>query len=103
MNASIYNANNENVGDINDFIIGDNGEIAHVVVGVGGFLGLGETNVMIEFDQLQFAKNENGEPRITTSMTKEELQRMADAKADGSTGMGTTTGTGDASKPATAN
>src|SRR4051794_4921060 len=40
--STVYSNNNENVGDINDIIIGNDGRVQGVVVGVGGFLGLGE-------------------------------------------------------------
>src|SRR3989304_2315146 len=41
INKSVKNAANENVGDINDVRIDKSGKVAAVIVGVGGFLGLG--------------------------------------------------------------
>lgn len=74
INSSVRNAANEAIGDINDVILGSDGRVAAVIVGVGGFLGLGEKNVALPFDQLMFAKDENGKLNVTTSMTKESLQ-----------------------------
>jgi hypothetical protein len=40
--STVYTPANETVGDINDLIIGLDGKVQGVVIGVGGFLGLGE-------------------------------------------------------------
>ncbi len=74
INSSVRNAANESIGDINDVILGTDGRVAAVIVGVGGFLGLGEKDVALPFDQLMFAKDESGKLNVTTSMTKESLQ-----------------------------
>jgi len=44
------------VGDINDVLVDQNGKITHIVVGVGGFLGIGEKNVAIPFDKVNFSQ-----------------------------------------------
>jgi hypothetical protein len=53
--VDVYNAANEKIGDINELITGADGKIDTVVVGVGGFLGIGEHNVGIAFDQVKFS------------------------------------------------
>lgn len=68
------NAANETIGDINDVLIGNDGKIAAVIVGVGGFLGMGEKNVALPFDQLTFAKDEGDDLVVGTGATKESLQ-----------------------------
>jgi len=40
--VSVYNNNNEKIGDINELIVDRDGKVAAVVIGVGGFLGMGE-------------------------------------------------------------
>ena len=74
INESVKNAANEAIGDVNDVLISGDGKVAAVIVGVGGFLGLGEKNVAIPFDQLAFAKDAEGNLAVSTSMTKEGLQ-----------------------------
>ena len=64
---------NESVGDVNDIILDSNGKVASVIVGVGGFLGIGEKDVALSFDQLAFANNDN-DLVVTTNATKESLQ-----------------------------
>jgi sporulation protein YlmC with PRC-barrel domain len=51
---SVYNENNESVGSINDLLTDKNGNIKAVVIGVGGFLGVGEHLVAIPFEKIKF-------------------------------------------------
>ena len=51
---SVYNNNNESIGSINDLLTDKSGSIKAVVIGVGGFLGVGEHLVAIPFDQVKF-------------------------------------------------
>ncbi len=50
----VYNANNEKIGDINEMITDSSGKITTIVVGVGGFLGMGEHAVGLPFEQVKF-------------------------------------------------
>jgi sporulation protein YlmC with PRC-barrel domain len=50
----VYNDNNENVGSINDLLTDKSGTIKAVVIGVGGFLGMGEHLVAVPFDKMKF-------------------------------------------------
>jgi len=52
--VSVYNGNNEKIGDINDVLLDKNGKVAAVVLGVGGFLGVAERYVAVNFDQLKW-------------------------------------------------
>lgn len=54
MGLDVYNQQNEKLGDINEIIFDRQGKVTGVVIGVGGFLGLGEHDVMVSFDQLRF-------------------------------------------------
>jgi sporulation protein YlmC with PRC-barrel domain len=51
---SVYNDNNESVGSINDLLTDRSGNIKAVVLGVGGFLGVGEHLVVVPFDKIKF-------------------------------------------------
>ena len=50
----VYNDNNESLGSINDLLTDKNGNIKAVVLGVGGFLGVGEHLVAVPFDKIKF-------------------------------------------------
>src|SRR5947209_20544660 len=52
--VNVYNNNNENVGSINDLLMDKSGNIKAVVIGVGGFLGMGEHLVAVSFDKIKF-------------------------------------------------
>jgi sporulation protein YlmC with PRC-barrel domain len=52
---SVYNDKNESVGSINDFLTDKNGKITAVIIGVGGFLGVGEHLVAIPFEKVKFS------------------------------------------------
>jgi sporulation protein YlmC with PRC-barrel domain len=51
---NVYNANNESIGSINDLLMDKSGNIKAVVLGVGGFLGMGEHLVAVPFDKVKF-------------------------------------------------
>jgi sporulation protein YlmC with PRC-barrel domain len=51
---SVYNENNESLGSINDLLTDKDGNIKAVVLGVGGFLGVGEHLVAVPFDKIKF-------------------------------------------------
>jgi sporulation protein YlmC with PRC-barrel domain len=64
--VNVYNEANEKIGDINDVILGKSGRVENVVLGVGGFLGMGEHYVAVAYDKLKWV---NEPPRSTTAST----------------------------------
>jgi sporulation protein YlmC with PRC-barrel domain len=52
----VYNDSNERLGDINELILDNNGKVNAVVVGVGGFLGMGEHDIAVSMDKLKFVE-----------------------------------------------
>ena len=74
LNENVVNAANETVGDVNDVILDANGKVASIIVGVGGFLGMGEKDVALSFDQLSFARDNDNGLVVSTNATKESLQ-----------------------------
>ena len=51
---NVYNDSNESLGSISDLLTDKNGDIKAVVIGVGGFLGVGEHLVAVAFDKVKF-------------------------------------------------
>jgi sporulation protein YlmC with PRC-barrel domain len=73
--ASVVGPDNKSIGDINEILLDKAGGVEAVVVGVGGFLGIGEKNVAIPFDSLNVQRTEGQEiEKITVSFSKEELE-----------------------------
>lgn len=50
----MVSANNESIGDVNDVLMDRGGQAVAVIVGVGGFLGIGEKDVAVSFHELEF-------------------------------------------------
>ncbi len=57
--VEIYNDRNEEIGEIDEVLIGRDGSVKAVVIGVGGFLGIGERNVAVPFERLQWQVRAN--------------------------------------------
>ncbi|MFZ1951902.1 MAG: PRC-barrel domain-containing protein, partial [Pseudolabrys sp.] len=53
IHMDVYNAQNEKIGDIKELMLDKSGRINDVVIGVGGFRGMGELDVAVKFDQLK--------------------------------------------------
>ena len=108
LDATVYNAADEEVGDVNDMIITSDGKIEGVVIGVGGFLGVGEKNVAIELSRLEMTQDEDRDTYFMADLTAEELeaapefmtaedvQMQAESAA---AGAGTASGTGMGTAP----
>jgi sporulation protein YlmC with PRC-barrel domain len=63
--VNVYNDNNEKIGDIQELIVDRSAKIDNVVVGVGGFLGMGEHYVAVPMEKLKWVN----EPVRTSSTT----------------------------------
>jgi sporulation protein YlmC with PRC-barrel domain len=76
----ITNQAGETVGDINDLLFDKTGRITTAVIGVGGFLGLGEKNVAVPFNTLSFTADANGKRIVTAPLSKGRLQAAPEFK-----------------------
>jgi sporulation protein YlmC with PRC-barrel domain len=52
---NVYNGQNEKIGSIQQLMLDKNGTVASVVIGVGGFLGMGERDVAVKFSDLKWS------------------------------------------------
>lgn len=72
---AIYTSSDESIGNVTDLIIQENGGIDAVVVGVGGFLGIGAKNVALPIDKVTVTRDaEAGTVRLTTMETADALK-----------------------------
>jgi sporulation protein YlmC with PRC-barrel domain len=92
---NVYNAQNENVGSINDLLTDKSGNIKAAVISVGGFLGMGARLVAVPFDKMKFST----EPVAYTGVSSNAP--AGGAKPPSTTTTGSTTGSSQAtaSKP----
>jgi sporulation protein YlmC with PRC-barrel domain len=68
--VNVYNEQNEKLGDINEIILDPTGKVTGYVVGVGGFLGMGEHDILVEPTKIKFVnepvRNAAAAPATTT-------------------------------------
>jgi sporulation protein YlmC with PRC-barrel domain len=77
---TVYNGTGDdaqNIGSVNDIVLTREGKAESLVIGVGGFLGLGGKNVTYDFSKAQWAEK-NGDRWLVAQTTKEELQAQPD-------------------------
>ncbi|MBK8085389.1 MAG: PRC-barrel domain-containing protein [Devosia sp.] len=72
----------EHIGDVDNLVIGENGDIAAVVIGVGGFLGIGEKHVAVNFSELEWVTTGDGTERFVLATTREALEAAPDFRTD---------------------
>jgi sporulation protein YlmC with PRC-barrel domain len=72
--ATVYDAQNQKVGDIKDIIIDRDGKVAAVVLDVGAFLGVGGKYVAVSMNDLKITQDNNSKPRFAVDMTKDQLK-----------------------------
>ena len=68
----VYNDKNEKVGDVDDLIIAPDSASSYAIIGVGGFLGLGERQVAVPANHLKHTEGRI----VLPGATKEALQAM---------------------------
>jgi sporulation protein YlmC with PRC-barrel domain len=71
MGKDVYGANGEDVGDLENLLIGPDGRVRAAIVEFGGFLGIGTNKVAVPWDQLQITGD-----RVVTNLTKEQVRTM---------------------------
>lgn len=81
--VAIYGPDNTSVGKVSDLLMGKDGKVQDVVVGIGGILGIGEKDVAIPFDQVKFSDQSITPPTATAPAVQKNTM------ANGSTAGGT--------------
>lgn len=69
----IENAEGDDVGEINSIILSQDGQVQAVIVGVGGFLGIGQRDVAISWDELNVSSDSE---TIVANMTRDQLEQL---------------------------
>jgi len=72
--TTVVNDANESVGKISELVLGKDGKVAAVVIGVGGFLGMGEREVAVNFASLRIAQDSNNKTMVSLNATKDSLK-----------------------------
>src|SRR5436305_110871 len=81
---NVYDPSNSKIGDVKDVLLASDGKVSALIVGVGGFLGMGEKDVAVPFDAIKHATRDN-KVYLTMDATKDELKAAPGLKYDRNT------------------
>lgn len=74
VDAVVYGADDEKIGTVSH--VHGMGAATHVIVDVGGFLGMGTKPVSLTTNQLSFMRDSDGDVHATTAWTKEQIKAL---------------------------
>jgi sporulation protein YlmC with PRC-barrel domain len=78
----IYNRADEKLGDINEILLDKDGRVKAVVIGVGGFLGMGEHDIAVSMDKLKFMEEPHKSAKADRTDSKSTTGSSAQARRD---------------------
>ena len=79
--TDIVDRTGKNVGEISDLLVDSQGNVNHVLVDVGGFLGIGERTVALDLRQL--TPEQGSGDALVTSMTEAQLKALPEVRSEG--------------------
>jgi sporulation protein YlmC with PRC-barrel domain len=82
----VYDTSNQRIGDVSDLVVEADGRVSAIVIGVGGFLGIGTKDVAVPYRDLKNG-NREGKAIFVLNHTREELKN-APAFAPGASKAG---------------
>lgn len=69
----VVNTTGETLGKVNDLVMNTEGQVEVIIIGVGGFLGVGEKNVGVRFDQLARIEGAEGQAELVLDASQGDL------------------------------
>ena len=78
---NVYDLSNNKIGTIEDVLITEQGQMKALVIGVGGFLGMGEKDVIVPFEAVK-GSNKDNKWTVVMNATKDELKAAQGFKYD---------------------
>ncbi|MDH2326670.1 PRC-barrel domain-containing protein [Cereibacter sp. SYSU M97828] len=70
----------DDVGDIEDLVLDRSGQLVAVVAEIGGFLGLGDRNVLLPITDISLVPGEGGDFAYVTRLSQEELSQLPEVE-----------------------
>ena len=80
----VYDPNNNKIGQISDVLVDKSGKISTLIIGVGGFLGAGQKDVAVPFEEVQATTKDN-RVHLVMNTTKDALKSAPGFKYDSTT------------------
>ena len=78
-NKKVYDAAGKHIGELNDVLVDGNGKVVALIVGVGGFLGIGEKNVAVDYDYVRQTGAIKSD-RVVLDLNDQQLRAAPDFK-----------------------
>ena len=79
----VHNLKNEEIGEIEDLIVDEGKTVRGIVIGIGGFLGMGERHTAIEPGAIVITREREGALKAVVNTTREDLQKAPEFKFQG--------------------
>jgi len=71
---NVYDPSDNKIGDVDDVLIDKEGRVTAMIIGVGGFLGMGEKDVAVPFSSLRASEKNNNKWYLVLNTNKEALK-----------------------------
>src|SRR5215470_13411288 len=78
---AVYDPKESKIGDVDDVLVDKSGKVTGLVIGVGGFLGAGEKDVIVPFTAVKTTKK-NDKWWLTLEQSKDDLKNAPGFKYD---------------------
>ena len=79
---NVYDPSDNKIGEIMDVLVDRAGKATALIIGVGGFLGMGEKDVAVPFDAVQVTSKDNNKWYLVMNSSKEALKSAKGFKYD---------------------
>ncbi|WDR04959.1 PRC-barrel domain-containing protein [Devosia rhodophyticola] len=80
--AKVVGSDGEDIAEVGDIVLTEDGKIDAMLIDFGGFLGMGQKRVAVGMDNLQFATDDGGQYFVYVNFTKEQLEQQPEYNAD---------------------
>jgi sporulation protein YlmC with PRC-barrel domain len=79
---NVYDPSDNKIGEIMDVLVTREGKVEAFIVGVGGFLGMGEKDVAVPFNAVHATTKDNNKFYLVMNSTKDALKAAKGFKYD---------------------
>jgi sporulation protein YlmC with PRC-barrel domain len=79
---NVYDPGDNKIGEIMDVLIDREGKATSLIIGVGGFLGMGEKDVAVPFNAVKVTTKDNNKWYLVMNATKDALKSAKGFKYD---------------------
>src|ERR1043166_599575 len=80
LGKEVRSSANENMGRVINVLVNRSGQTLAAVIDFGGFLGIGSRKIAVDWNLLRFTLSEDGHPRVTLELTRDQLKSAPDYK-----------------------